>query len=290
MKVSNQLQLPIRPGMREDIDARAGVEPGTLLYAQNVRFRQKGSAQRRLGTTELATTQQALAPAAIASQSAPDFVAGDTEKVLGAGGYAFRRNDTTGEWSVAGYPSTATPVRRVVTMYHRPGASHPALAGAATVAIDSAGYMLTAYCVNDTLSGFGQVCGYAYYAPDGTLIRSGEFSSTVRCRAVAVGTTIYVVLQDSAATNAVVEAYAYVAGAQTGPTTLVTLDAQADSWDVSAWPGATAGRWLITWYDSSSTTVTVRRLNALATEADATFTPAGAPRIACHANTAHVRA
>lgn len=286
MKVSKQLQLPIRPGMREDIDARAGVEPGTLLYAQNVRFRQKGSAQRRLGTTELATTMHASATVTIASQSQPDFVAGDIEKVIAAGGYAFRRNDTTGEWSVAGLTGTAMPVRRVATMFHRPGASHPALAGAATVAIDSAGYMLVAYCVNDTVSGFGQVCGYRYYAPDGTAVISGfEISSTVRCRAVAVGATIYLVLQDSAATNAVVEAYTFTAGVQTGPTTLVTLDAQADSWDVAPWPGATAGRWLLTWYDSSSTTVTVRRLNALATEADATFTPAGAPRLSCYANT-----
>jgi hypothetical protein len=291
MKVSSQLQLPIRPGMREDIDARAGVEPGTLLYAQNVRFRQKGAAVRRSGTTELATTMHSSATTTIAAQAQPDFVAGDIEKVIAAGGYAFRRNDTTGEWSVAGLTGSAMPVRRVVTMFHRPGASHPALAGAATVAIDSAGYMLVAYCVNDTVgsSPFGPVCGYRYYAPDGTAVISGfEFSSTVRCRAVAVGATIYLVLQDSAATNAVLEAYAFTAGAQTGPTTLVTLDAQADSWDVAPWPGATAGRWLLTWYDSSSTTVTVRRLNALATEADATFTPAGAPRIACYANTNHV--
>jgi hypothetical protein len=107
----------------------------------------------------------------------------------------------------------------------------------------------------------------------------------VRCRAVAVGATIYLLLQDSASTNAVVEAYAYAAGAVTGPTTLVTLDAQADSWDASPWPGTTAGRWFFVWYDSSSTTVTVRRMNALVGEADNTFTPAGAPRISCHANT-----
>jgi hypothetical protein len=291
MKVSSQLQLPIRPGMREDIDARAGVEPGTLLYAQNVRFRQKGAAVRRSGTTELATTMHSSATTTIAAQAQPDFVAGDIEKVIAAGGYAFRRNDTTGEWSVAGLTCSAMPVRRVVTMFHRPGASHPALAGAATVAIDSAGYMLVAYCVNDTVGSapFGPVCGYRYYAPDGTAVISGfEFSSTVRCRAVAVGATIYLVLQDSAATNAVLEAYTFTAGAQTGPSTLVTLDAQADSWDIAPWPGATAGRWLLTWYDSSSTTVTVRRLNALATEADATFTPAGAPRLSCYANTNHV--
>jgi hypothetical protein len=192
--------------MREDIDRRAGAEPGTLLYAQNVRFRQKGKAQRRAGTTELATTAHAFAPASIASQSAPDFGGGAVENVVAAGGFASRRNDTTGEWSVAGSPSTAMPVRRVLTMYHRPGASHPALAGAATVAIDSAGYMLTAYCVNDTISGFGEVCGYGYYAPAGTLITSGERASTVRCRAVAVGATIYLLLQDSAATNAVAPA------------------------------------------------------------------------------------
>jgi hypothetical protein len=276
--------------MREDIDPRAGATPGTILYAQNLRFRQGGKAQRRAGSIELVNTSDAPVTFPVVTGYPPDFVSTvGGVPCIGSNGYGQLYDEQEDVWRPAGLYSSAMPVRRLLTMYLWPGAaSHGNANGAATVAIDSAGYMVAAYCVNETVLGLGQTCVAKYFDPNGNLITQTQYSTTVRARAVAVGATIYLVLQDSAATNAVVEAYTYTAGNISGPTTLVTLDATADSWDVSPWPAASAAnRWLIVWYDSSSTTVTVRRLNALATEASTTFTPAGAPRIACHAHTDH---
>lgn len=291
MKQDGLLQIPILPGMREDIDKRAGATPGTIAYAQNLRFRQVGKAQRRNGTTALVTTAEPTSVDMDALGYAPDFITGHAgSAVVGVDGYAWRYDTQESVWRLAGFPSSSMPVGNACTLYAHPGASaHQAIHGAATVAIDSAGYMVAAYCINETGVGFGHICIALYFDPGGRLIDRTQYSSSIRCRAVAVGATIYLCLQDSAATNAVVEAWTYSAGnINGGATTLVTLDAQADSWDVSPWPGASAAnRWLIVWYDSSSTTVTVRRLNALATENSTTFTPAGAPRIACYANTNH---
>lgn len=289
MKVSGALQIPIRPGMREDIDQRAGAEPGTLRYAQNVRFRQMGKAERRLGSVEIGNTV-ADASHPIETGYPPDFVTTvGASAVVGTNGYVNLYDPTEQEWRVAGLYSSSMPVRRQSVFYAYPGiGTHNTDNGPAAIAIDSAGYMLVAYCLDvDFSAGADDTCVVRYYDPAGNLIREDEIASTLRCRAVAVGAVIYLVIQDDAATNAVVEAYTYTAGGRTGPTTLVTLDAQADSWDVSAWPGASAGRWLITWYDSSSTTVTVRRLNGTATEDDETFTPPGATRLSCYANTNH---
>lgn len=287
MKVSGSLQIPIRPGMREDIDQRAGAEPGTLRYAQNVRFRQMGKAERRLGSVAIGSTV-ADANHPINTGYPPDFVTTvGASAVVGTNGYVNLYDPTEQEWRVAGLYSSSMPVRRQSVFYAYPGiGTHNTDNGPAAIAIDSAGYMLVAYCLDVNFSaGADDTCVVRYYDPGGNLIREDEIASTLRCRAVGVGATIYLVVQDDAAANAVVEAYAYTAGARTGPTTLVTLDAAADSWDVSAWPGATAGRWLITWYDSSSTTVTVRRLNGTATEASATFTATS--RLSCYANTNH---
>jgi hypothetical protein len=290
MKQSGVLQVPIIPGMREDIDPRAGATPGTILYAGNLRFRQGGKAQRRSGTVGLVNTSDSPVTFPVVTGYPPDFVSTvGGVPCIGSNGYGQLYDEQEDVWRPAGLYSSAMPVRRLLTMYLWPGAaSHVNANGAATVAIDSAGYMVAAYCVNETVLGLGQTCVAKYFDPNGNLITQTQYSTSVRARAVAVGATIYLVLQDSAATNAVVEAYTYTAGNISGPTTLVTLDATADSWDVSPWPAASAAnRWLIVWYDSSSTTVTVRRLNALATEASTTFTPAGAPRIACHAHTDH---
>jgi hypothetical protein len=290
VKQSGVLQVPIIPGMREDIDPRAGATPGTILYAQNLRFRQGGKAQRRAGSVELVNTSDAPVTFPVVTGYPPDFVSTvGGVPCIGSNGYGQLYDEQEDVWRPAGLYSSAMPVRRLLTMYLWPGAaSHGNANGAATVAIDSAGYMVAAYCVNEAVIGLGQTCVAKYFDPNGNLIQVTQYSTTVRARAVTVGATIYLVLQDSAATNAVVEAYTYTAGNISGPTTLVTLDATADSWDVSPWPAASAAnRWLIVWYDSSSTTVTVRRLNALATEASTTFTPSGAPRIACHAHTDH---
>lgn len=275
--------------MREDIDKRAGAPPGTLLYAQNVRFRQLGRAQRRAGTYELGTTIEptTLFPLA-ANGYPPDFV--DTlgsAPVMGAYGYAHQYDSSEQAWRPAGFYSSAMPVKSALTMYARPALNrHVAANGAAAVAIDSAGYMLAAYCTQQ-VGGVSYV-HYQYFDPTGNPLDVSEITSRVRVRCVAVGATIYMVTQDDPAASNIVRAYAFSAGAMTGPTTLFTLDATADSWDVSPWPAASAAdRWLVVWYDSSSTTVTVRRMNALATEGDQTFTPAGAPRIACHAHTNH---
>jgi hypothetical protein len=290
MKQSGILQVPIIPGMREDIDPRAGATPGTILYAGNLRFRQGGKAQRRSGTVGLVNTSDSPVTFPVVTGYPPDFVSTvGGVPCIGSNGYGQLYDEQEDVWRPAGLYSSAMPVRRLLTMYLWPGAaSHVNANGAATVAIDSAGYMVAAYCVNETVLGLGQTCVAKYFDPNGNLITQTQYSTSVRARAVAVGATIYLVLQDSAATNAVVEAYTYTAGNISGPTTLVTLDATADSWDVSPWPAASAAnRWLIVWYDSSSTTVTVRRLNVLATEASTTFTPSGAPRIACHAHTNH---
>lgn len=288
MKIPNPLQIPIRPGMREDIDRRAGAEPGTLLYAQNLRFRQAGKAQRRSGTTEVTT---AGATDALPLETGyPVEFAGTlgASPVVGTQGYAHVYDATEDEWRTAGYYSSAMPVRRELTMYEYQNGVCLTTNGPAAVAVDSAGYMVAAYCVETAVGALTFVCVVKYFDPNGNLIQRDEISGSLRCRAVAVGSTIYLLSQDGALTNAPVGAYAYSAGARTGPTTLFTLDSFADSWDCSEWPNASAAnRWLITWYDSSSTTVTVRRLNALATEGSATFTPGAAPRLSCYANTAH---
>jgi hypothetical protein len=292
VKVSGALQIPIRPGMREDIDQRAGAEPGTLLYAQNVRFRQMGRAERRLGSVAVGSTISPALPFFPLPTTGypPDFAATlGGAACVGSNGYAHQYDETNQVWRPAGLYSSAMPVRKLLTMYARPAANrHVAANGAASVAIDSAGYMLVAYCTQQVSGSLSSV-HYQYLDPTGNPIEVGEVTSRVRVRCVAVGATIYMVTQDDPAASNIVRAYTFAAGATiAGPSTLFTLDATADSWDVSPWPAASASnRWLVVWYDSSSTTVTVRRLNALATEADQTFTPAGAPRIACHAHTNH---
>lgn len=286
MKITGPLQIPIRPGMREDIDRRAGAEPGTLLLAQNLRFRQQGKAQRRNGTVEV-TTDGATTALPLETGYPVEFV--DTlggSPVVGTQGYAHVYDATEEEWRTAGYYSSAMPVRRELLMYEYQNGGCLTTNGPAAVAVDSAGYMLAAYCVETAEAAAAFVCVAKYFDPSGNVIRRDEIYLSLRCRAVAVGATIYLVIQDSALTNAPVEAYTYTAGGRSGPSTLFTLDAFVDSWDCSDWTGATAGRWLVTWYDSSSTTVTVRRLNGLATEGSATFTPASAnPRLTCYANT-----
>jgi hypothetical protein len=281
VKTSPVLDIPILPGMREDIDPRAGATPGTLRLAENIRFRKTGMAQKRAGTSVIGT----------AGDTAAHPIADPIEFVgtlggapfIGGRGFAHAYDATEQEWRKVGVYSSAMPVRRELTMFENQSELCEPTNGAATVAVDSAGYMLAAYCSNESGSG---TCFVRYFDPEGNLIQRDSISASLKCIAVAVGATIYLLVQEFGVTNTDVVAYTYTAGARTGPSAaLFTLDSFADAWDANVWDNAAAGRWLISWWDSSSTTVTVRRLNALATEGSATFNLAGITGLAVYGNT-----
>src|SRR5688572_5132680 len=257
--------VPITPGMREDIHRNAAAPPGTLRYASNVRWGAMGAAERRNGTTELATTTGGTAQFPVASGRPIEFmVSTDSFTYVGTDGYALALNSAETGWRPAGRYSSAEPRGRLATVYRSQADSQAVNSATATCAVDSAGYRFLAHAA---AAGATQYVVYTIQDPDGKSIYSENLTDSRRCRAVAVGATIYVGIQRFATNE--VDIYSTTAGGVLTLVTsaLVTLDANGDSWDMSGW---TSTRWAFASLDSSSTTITVRRMSAGTTEASAT--------------------
>jgi hypothetical protein len=277
--------VPIRPGMREDIHRHAAVDPGTLRYAQNVRWGDQGAAIRRYGTTEIATTGATGNQATIAGGYPVEIIAADYGGTLvGGDGTAFAlRDDETG-WRYAGRYSSAEPRPGRVDLY-RNQASQITADQQVAMAIDSAGRRFFAYTADR--SGADQRLYYTLQDADGSTIESRMYTNVRRVRACAVGADIYVCCQRYSSNQ--VDVYRHQAGGTLTLVTsgLVTLDAAADSWDMSAW---TSTRWAFASLDSSSTTITIRRMSAGTTEASVTTTTnvLNTTRLTIYGDTDHV--
>ncbi len=278
--------VPITPGMREDIHRNAAAPPGTLRYASNVRWGAMGAAERRNGTVELATTTDASARWGVNSGYALEFMkpcGGFT--YVGTDGVAYAlRADETG-WRPAGRYSSSEPRGRVADIYRAQADSqYVTQADNATVAVDSAGFRFLAYAGDGPSSG---VVNYTIQDPDGKSVYSESKADSRRVRACAVGATIYVCIQRHATHE--VDIFSTTAGGVLTLVTsaIVTLDASGDSWDMSAW---TSTRWAFAALDSSSTTITVRRMNAGTSEATATQSTnvVAGSRVSIYGGTSHV--
>lgn len=278
--------VPIRPGMREDIHRHAAVDPGTLRYAQNVRWGDQGAAIRRYGTTEIATTGATGNQATIAGGYPVELIAADPggSTIVGSDGTAFAfRSDESG-WRYAGRYSSAEPRPGRVDLF-RNQASQVSTDQQVTMAIDSAGRRFFAYTAER--GGADQRMYYTLQDADGNAIEARMYTNIRRVRACAVGADIYVCCQRYS-TNEVDVYRCQAGGALTLVTSaLVTLDAAADSWDMSAW---TSTRWAFAHIDTSSTTITVRRMSAGTTEASVTTTTnvLATSRVTIYGDTDHV--
>jgi hypothetical protein len=275
--------VPITPGMREDIHRNAAAPPGTLRYASNVRWGAMGAAERRNGTTEIGTTTDPGSQFPVASTYPLEMVNGKAGVTLvGTDGVAFALDSADTRWRFAGRYSSAEPLGKFD--FYRNHAGSIAADLTSTVAIDSAGYRFMAYTSTDGVTNYMH---YVVQDPDGISIRQDNIGDVRRVRAVSVGAVIYFCSQRYASNE--IDVYSITAGGVPTLVTaaLVTLDASADSWDVSAW---TSTRWAFAALDSSSTTVTVRRMSAGTTEASATQSTnmRATSRITIYGDTSHV--
>lgn len=271
--------------MREDIHRHAAVDPGTLRYAQNVRWGDQGAAIRRYGTTEIATTSPSAA-LPVASGRALQFLgASRGQTVCGTDGLAFALDESGSQWRYAGTYSTAEPRGQTAVLGMQPLDS-ALYYGGPCVAVDSSGYTLVA-------AGTGATVFLRYADPAGRQLWISTISTASRCRAVSVGATIYLCVQNSS--TQAVDIYSIAANATSlGAATtsaFVTLSAATGTWDIHAW---TSTHWVFAWLDDAGTdTIRVHRMSGGTSAANFTYTTnvnnsTNDSRLTVYADTDHV--
>ncbi len=274
--------VPITPGMREDIHRNAAAPPGTLRYASNVRWGAMGAAERRNGTTELATTVDSGASYAVNSGLSLDVCSSSLgATIVGTDGIAFVLREAETGWRVCGSYSTAEPVRSLTSYADIGGAANASQS--ASVAVTSDGYRVHVYTseVNGSYS-----ANVIITDGSGNTVRASQQTAR-RARAVGVGTAVYICFENPS--TRAIDVYRSTSGGAISSITsgLVTLDASDDSWDICPW---TTTRWAFVHLDTSSTTATVRRMNAGTTEASVTQSTnmRATSRLSLYADTNHV--
>lgn len=256
--------IPILPGMRQDVDARAGgVPPGTLRYAQNVRFAEAGAVERRRGTV-------VVPPAGLAQgidsinhpEAAPDFASqlGDA-LVVGAGGVAcgFHRE----HWRYLGRYGSALPIGSRQVFYVNGSIAHssPPVPG---VACSYRGYTLYVLQSSDYLD-------YIYRDPSGNLIDEGRIEDVVKSVVFRAGSNLYLIVEEK--TTAEIKFWRFGGdnpGTEWRLDPVFTLEAQGDGWDATPWDGGSlTPNWALIVYNSDDNRLEYRRYNDRVQEANA---------------------
>ena len=279
------VQVPILPGMREDVHRHAAVAPGTLRYAKNLRWGALGAAERRNGTTEISTTNGAETQFPLSSATFPVELLAETSDATFAGkdGVAYALRPADAGWRYAGRYSSAEPRTGRVDL--SPTVDAHDVASVGTAAISSNGFKLFAYSY---LTPFADMSvNYVIQDSAGNAVEARALTNSRRARAVAVGTDLFLIRQKYSSNEIDIfrsqngGTLTFVAAA------FVTLDAAADSWDVAAW---TSTHWVFASLDSSSTTITVHRMSGFASAANATQSASvrATSRLTIFADTNHV--
>lgn len=218
--------VPILPGMRQDIDARAGgVPPGMLRLAQNVRFSEAGTVQRRRGTRGILGHWGSVQP--LRAGEMPEFAArlGDAH-VIGIGGVVggWPSQDGSGAtvFRTVGVYGSAMPVGSRQVLY--PGAVANAYV-APTVAVASNGSTLYGQVTSEGLH-------LVYRDPQGNLIGERVMAGYTKAVAFARDGGITLIAEHSSgALHRSVSLGQIGAPLATG----ISLESPGDAWDAAPW-------------------------------------------------------
>lgn len=268
--------------MREDLAELAPADPGTLDYAENVRFTGAMGAKRRAGSATMT--------APVATGSLVAILGGSAANAVVSDGLVYRRATAWSQLSPNGDSrcSSLLPVRRrqsfsALTQYQEEH-TEPSI-----VAVG--GYIFCAARQRYDIGSAADTIAVVYFveSEDGRRIAEGTIASKTHVVLLAVGSTVYLVAQ-SATTDISVYSMSVSSGVLTGPTlvgSVGTLHGSAYHWDAAPW---TATHWLLV-YQNSSTQATLRKMSAGTSADSVTFTcgaVGAASAFSVYANTTHV--
>lgn len=258
-----KLDIPIIPGMRQDVNRFAGAPPGTLREALNVRFEKDGEARRRNGyasTVDIAVTDT------------PGVLAKCGEKVLwNNDGYVYIGPYATADEDPAGLYPTLRPLGSLGFL--TADSTSTPNNGMPGVAITADGYSLVVFC-NDYGVGDKHV-HYQLRHPEGNLLDAGSFDagttaaipySKVAPRVIALAdNSLILVYRDQSSGD--LEIIRFVGSTQT----TATLSA-AGPFDIFP---TTGDDWLLVNYTGGN--VSVRYMSALAVSTTTSAAPTATP-------------
>lgn len=256
-----RLDIPIIPGMRQDVNRFAGVAPGTLRDAQNVRFEKTGEARRRNGYAS---------SIAIATAGTPALLAKCGDKVMwNNDGGVYLGPYTATQDNIGLYP-TLRPLGSLGTLT-ADSTSDP-LAGMPAYAISSTGASFLAF-TNDAGTGPKYV-HFQNRDTDGSMLASGSLNAgtTVsiangvapKVIALADGSFILVYHHE---TTGEYKINRFVGG--TRSTTEITADGPFDIYSANSTDG-----WVLAYYNTNNNDFIVKYMNSL-TETSSTAADAG---------------
>lgn len=306
MEQNNSISIPVIPGMRQDLEPHTA-PPGTITYAQNVRFPAGGSVQSRRGLAGLTSA----APSAAATYSnlldttrGPDFMHPCQGGFLfGAKGFGFRYSDTKGV-QVAGSYSIAQPRGVLETLAREDlytssennrtpwplstAVNNGVVAICYAVGngqVISTGGGVTAGPMNDVDAVTSAGAIVRIMTEDGALLSTGSWDDMQTAMVVADGlnTSLYVVYQNG--TDLRIRTIT-TTGQVGSSSSIGTLSTATCFYAACEWPGI--GVAVI--YQSAIGTLTVKRLAAGAVDATQAFSITmgnGAP-VSCYADTTNL--
>jgi hypothetical protein len=257
-----RVEIPLIPGLRQDVNRFSGAPIGTLRTADNVRFDRTGDVVRRKGHV----TDVEIATADSSAILAPR---GDLA-IWNNDGKVYYGPLASGQSQNVGFFPTLRPLQSRGT-FTADSYAYPS-EGLPTIAVTSTGYELLAFAGQEGSSGTRYV-HFQHRHPDGRTLSSGTLSvssSTVdpAPRAVAMGDDIILCYRTSATQ---IQCYQFLSSGSTNSGTVT--HASLDSWDISPW---TSTRWMLASCDGTS--VIIRRMSGVATVVDSdTETPSFAP-------------
>ena len=245
------LEVPFLPGIRQDVDPHTA-PLGTLVDAENVRFRRLGAVQPRPGTRKVTAASAEIQITDAETQVG--FVGSRGQNpVLGIDGKVLQWGED--QFAFAGAYPTAMPRRRrngliseVNTGYGRPGYRCAIAAFGDTVLI----------AASDTVN-----VHYRVEAIDGRVLGRGSFTGTVCTAVVALapvaigGTAYYLIVQNGTDLTAYPIYAQDRAAIGVGISASVgTLSASSAHWDASSYDGTS---WFLV-YQETATNLRIRRM------------------------------
>jgi hypothetical protein len=265
-----KIEIPIIPGVRQDINRYVGAPAGTLSTALNVRYKRTGEVQRRNGfasnvAISTADKSHLLAPCV-------DLAIWNNQGKVYYGPLA------AGQSQNVGFFPTLRPLMSQGTVT-ADSAAYPG-PGLPSVGVTSTGYSLIAFSGQESPSGTRYV-HYQHRHPDGRILSSGTLSvsstSVVPApRVVALGDELILCYRN---TSTVISCNRFQTGGTISSSTVTY--AGLDSWDICP---RTSTRWVLA--TSDGTDVVLRDMSGTATvSASNTYTPGvGVNALSVYAN------